>query len=78
MIESQGTVEDVLAAIDTVAPGSAGLDLRISPQIQRGGQPLPFDFAIAMILDRLLSHSLFPNGFTTDSDGWRTYHYRRE
>ena len=78
MIWSNGSVEDVLASIDATAPTSNQLTIRIHPRITLRGETLPFDFAMALILDRLLSFSMFPRGFVDEPDGWRAYSYERE
>ena len=78
LVQPKGTVEDVLRAIDDAGREAADLEIRLPLDLSYQGKPVPFDFAMAVILDRLLSYQLFPRGYSADGEGWRIYRYERE
>lgn len=68
---SQGTVEDLIAALGSVAPaGIQNFELWIPRELTLRGKPTSLDMAMAIVLDKILGM-----GFTAEKDG-RIYRYK--
>jgi Cysteine-rich CPCC len=73
-VSSPRMVESILADVDVRAPGKSDFSLWIPEQLSFKNELVPQDLAMALVLDRLLGHGLFPAGFEQHSGG-RVYHY---
>ncbi len=69
-------VEQIVEQVDRTAPGATTLELWVPSQLRLRGTPVPLDIAMAVILDRVWSFDLVPDGFV-EGNGGRTYRYRR-
>lgn len=67
-------VETILADIDLRAPGKSDFRLWVPEQLSFKNQPVPQDLAMALVIERLLAHGLFPAGFEQHAAG-RVYCY---
>jgi hypothetical protein len=72
-----GTLETLLGSIQSSPSQSASLDLWVPEHLTYRRQPIAVEVAMSIVVDKLLSYGLFPNGFTP-SEGGRMYHYRKE
>ena len=76
MAELLTTVEELLAEIDRRAPGLTEFRLWVPEKLSLQGALVPPDVAMVVIVGRLVSLDLFPDGFV-EGRGGRTYIYRR-
>jgi hypothetical protein len=74
---SVGSVEALLGQVGRWSDAAANADLWVPEELTFQGQPVAQEVALAIVLDRILSRGLFPNGFTSGAGG-RLYHYKRE
>jgi len=76
-LPSFADVESLVDEVDRLPPGSSLLELWVPDLLALRGQPVPRDVAMAIVMDRLLSVGLFPDGFI-EGVGGRTYRYKRD
>ena len=72
-----GTLETLLGSIKSRALESAALDLWVPEHLTYRRQPIALELAMSILVDKLLSYGLIPDGFTP-REGGRMYHYRKE
>ena len=74
---SDCSLESILDEVDLLAGGAGFLNIWVPDALTMHGQPVTSDIAMAIIVDRLLSHDLLPDGYVARPGG-RLYRYRRE
>ena len=72
-----GSVEGLLAEVAQWPADADAADLWVPATLTLEGRAVPQDVAMAIVGDRALSRSFFPNGFSPGNGG-RLYHYKRE
>jgi len=72
---SSGSVENLLTSVDGIAKDQSSFELFVPNQLTLKGQPIRQDVAMAIVLDRILKHGLFPVGFE-ERQGGRLYKYK--
>jgi hypothetical protein len=71
------TLDELLAAVAKIAPGAEKCELWVPASIFHQGEPISLEIAMTIVLDRLLSYGMFPDGFVESENG-RTYLYHYE
>jgi hypothetical protein len=71
------TVEQLVAEVEALPLGSTSLELWVPNQLTLRGQVVTKDIAMAVLLDKVLEHGLFPQGFSSHPTG-AVYHYAAE
>lgn len=74
---AQGTVEELVAVVEALPSGSTSLELWVPNQLTLRGKVVAKDVAMAVLLDKVLEHGLFPQGFTPHPAG-AVYRYAVE
>jgi hypothetical protein len=74
---AQGTVEELVAVVEALPSGSTSLELWVPNQLTLRGKVVAKDIAMAVLLDKVLEHGLFPQGFTPHPAG-AVYRYAVE
>jgi hypothetical protein len=74
---SDGTVESLLATVAGITNGQTSFELFVPDQVTLKGEAIRQDAAMAVVLDKILGHDLFPAGFE-ERTGGRLYKYRKE
>jgi hypothetical protein len=75
--QTQSTVEAILSQLDGVPRGqNQGFELWIPRHLTLRGKVVRADFAIAMILDKILGMGYEPDGFA-EAEGGRMYKYKK-
>jgi hypothetical protein len=69
-------VEALVKEVDARAPGCEEFRLWVPARLSLQASEVPMDLAMAVVVDRLLAHGLFPDGFE-EVPGGRVYRYRR-
>ena len=74
---STGTVEDLIRQVESWSSDVSSAELWVPDKLTLNGSTVPQDAAMAIVLDKLLGLSFFPDGFSP-GDGGRSYRYTRE
>jgi len=74
---AQGTVEELVAVVEALPSGSTSLELWVPNELTLRGKVVAKDIAMAVLLDKVLEHGLFPQGFTPHPAG-AVYRYAVE
>jgi hypothetical protein len=72
-----GTVEDLIRQVESWAPEASSAELWVPEHLTLDGRPVPQDVGLAIIVDKLLGLSFFPDGFSRGTGG-TVYRYLRE
>jgi hypothetical protein len=72
-----GTVEELIHQVESWPPEASSAKLWVPERLTLDGDPIAQDIAMAIVGDKLLSLSYFPDGFSADAGG-RLYRYNRE
>jgi hypothetical protein len=72
-----GTVEQLVAEVDALPSGATSLELWVPDQLTLRGEVVSKDIAMAVLLDKVLEHGLYPQGFTPHPAG-AVYRYAAE
>jgi hypothetical protein len=65
----QASVEHLLAEVEALPVGSASLELWVPNQLTLRGEVVTREVAMAVLLDKVLEHGLFPQGFASHPTG---------
>lgn len=78
-MSSVATVEQLVIQADAASRDVAdrSFSLWVPDALTFNGEPISQDFAMALVVDRLLAKGFFPDGFVPDGSG-RRYNYRFE
>jgi len=71
------TVEQLVAEVEALPPGSTSLELWVPNQLSLRGEVVTKDVAMAVLLDKALERGLFPQGFVSHPTG-AVYRYAAE
>ena len=71
---SFGTLENLLATVDKLAPKTPAFQLYVPQTVTYEGKAIRMDIAMAVLCDRILGKQLYPNGFVQKPNG-RVYKY---
>jgi hypothetical protein len=74
---STGSLEDILTHVRALPNDQDSLVIWIPGRLTSKNEPIPQDFAIAIITDQLLARRLFPHGSKEEAGG-RLYTYKTE
>ena len=78
MIEpSSGTIEALLAQVEALPEGTKAFEFFVARDLTWQGRPVAQNMAMAILLDKLLSKQLFPEGFDQRPTG-RRYKYKSD
>lgn len=74
---SHATVEQLVAEVEALPSGSTSLELWVPNQLTLRGEVVTKDIAMAVLLDKVLEHGLFPQGVASHPTG-AVYRYAAE
>jgi hypothetical protein len=74
--EARGAVEELAQQFERSVSRQTTVSLHVPNVLTIGGEVVPPDVGMAVLLDRILALGFEPNGYSEGQDG-RTYHYRR-
>ena len=74
---ASASVEEVLAAIAEVSQGASQFEVWVPQDLTLGGESVPTEVAMAVLLDKVLERGFLPAGFAPEYNG-RLCRYRRE
>jgi hypothetical protein len=73
---SQGTVEGLITELGGIAPpGSQNFELWVPQDLTLKSKPFRHDFAMALVLNKILGMGFTVDGFT-EAEGGRVYRYK--
>jgi hypothetical protein len=74
---ARGSVEELIREVESWPPEASFAELWVPERLTLNGDPVPQDVAMAILGDKLLSLSYFPDGSSSGAGG-RVYRYNRE
>ena len=77
MKASKGSVEELRKQIATLAAESPAFELWVPASLTMGGEPVPRDLGMALVVDAVFGAGFEPDGVATEADG-SMCRYRRE
>ena len=77
MKDSNGSVEELRKQIATLAAESPTFELWVPASLTMGGEPVPRDLGMALVVDAVFGAGFEPDGVATEANG-SMCRYRRE